>query len=278
MGSFAPAAATWLARLDLLRNVVRQEVIRRQLATVTGSPGQALDVGAGQGTQAVALAAEGWSVDAADPDPSMRAALRARLDSAPCEIRDRVRVLDIGLEDLLTRHSRRQEATQLRDTYDLVMCHGVLMYLDDPDPAVVALAARTGPAGAVSLVARNAPAMAWRPALRGDWPGVTAMLAELERAAAESRDPRYRNEIGVMARADDVEHLRVLLAREGLPRSRWFGVRVATDGVAVNAPVPDDPADLAALLDAEEALGRTDPYRRLATLFHLVAWRGASAS
>ncbi len=37
--------------------------------------------------------------------------------------------------------------------------------------------------------------------------------------------------------------------------------------------VPADPDELAALLDAEDALCRTDPYRRVATLFHVIARR-----
>ena len=260
---FAPAAATWVARLGLLRNVVRQEVVQRQLAGVLGQPGRALDVGAGQGTQAIALARDGWTVDAAEPDPDMRSRLSAALGAEPPEARARVRVGDAGLDEL----------DAMRQTYDLVLCHGVLMYLDSPDAAVASLAGRVAPGGAVSIVARNAQAMAWRPALRGDWPGVLAMLAELSAAAREGRDPLYRNEIGASARADNVEHITDVLAGSGLSRSTWFGVRVATDGVDVQTPVPGDQAELASLLDAEEALGRTDPYRRMATLFHVVAWR-----
>lgn len=260
---FAPAAATWVARLGLLRNVVRQEVVRRQLAGVLGRPGRALDVGAGQGTQAIALARDGWTVDASEPDPGMRSRLREALDAVPPAARSRVRVSDAGVEQL----------DGMRQTYDLVLCHGVLMYLDSPDAPLTSLAGRVAPGGAVSIVTRNAQAMAWRPALRGDWPGVLAMLAELSSAASEGRDPLYRNEIGASARADSVEHITDLLAGCGLARSTWFGVRVATDGVDVQTPVPEDQAQLASLLDAEEALGRTEPYRRMATLFHVVAWR-----
>jgi SAM-dependent methyltransferase len=223
---FAPAAPTWVARLGLLRNVVRQEVVRRQLTRVLGGKGHALDVGAGQGTQAIALARAGWTVDAAEPDPGMRSMLTAALDAVPSEARDRVRVCDAGVEDLDAMHL----------TYDLVLCHGVLMYLGSPDAPVASLAGRVAPGGVVSIVARNAHAMAWRPALRGDWPGVLAMLAELSSAASEERDPRYRNEIGVSARGDSVEHVIGLLAAAGLERSTWFGVRVA--GSTCRRPSP----------------------------------------
>lgn len=264
---FAPAATTWVARLGLLRNVVRQEVVRRQLLGLVGPPGRAIDVGAGQGTQALALASAGWMVDAAEPDPGMRATLEAALATAPSEVQARVAVLDAGLDDL----------GEVEPAYDLVLCHGVLMYLDSSDAAILSLARLAAAGGAVSIVARNAPAIAWRPALRGDWAAVQAMLAELASAASERRDPRYRNEIGVSARADRVEHVSARLAAAGLTRSTWFGVRVATDGVDVDTPIPSGPGELASLLDAEEALGRTDPYRWLATLFHVIAWRDEAA-
>jgi S-adenosylmethionine-dependent methyltransferase len=264
---FAAGSAAWLARLGSLRNVVRQEVVRRQLQVALPPPGgRVLDVGAGQGTQAIALARQGFAVDAVEPDAGMREALADTLAREPDEaVVGRVRLFPGGLDDVA--------ALGRSGGYQLVLCHGVLMYLDSPDQAVATLCAQVAPGGALSVVARNGAAIAWRPAVRGDWPGVLSMLEELDSAAQEGRDPRYRNEIGVEARADSVEHVAALAAAEGLLDSEWFGVRVATDGVAVEAPVPADTAELAALLDAEEALGRTDPYRRMGTLFHLVARR-----
>ena len=54
----------------------------------------------------------------------------------------------------------------------------------------------------------------------------------------------------------------------------WYGIRTFTDGVAVDTPVPEDPAELAEILAVEERLGRTEPYRRMGTLMHLVGRRG----
>jgi hypothetical protein len=53
---------------------------------------------------------------------------------------------------------------------------------------------------------------------------------------------------------------------------QWYGVRVASDDVPVDTPPPDGP-ELAALLDVEERLGSTDPYRSLGTLVHIIASR-----
>jgi hypothetical protein len=58
------------------------------------------------------------------------------------------------------------------------------------------------------------------------------------------------------------------LASHGLTVRAWYGVRVFTDLAASDAPPP---ADLEALLACEERAGRTDPYRGVAALTHLVA-------
>jgi SAM-dependent methyltransferase len=224
-----------------------------------------LDVGAGQGTQALGLAARGHVVTAVEPDERMReaflsyaAGLAAAYESMT------VTLVAGGLEDLDTVFGEEQ--------YDVVLCHGVLMYLPESAPAVRSLARRVATGGLLSLVTRNGRAMGWRPALRGDWRAALAMLDEIEAAARQHRDARYLNEIGVAARADTLESLTAHCAQAGLTIEGWYGVRVASDGVPVDTPTPE-PEVLEVLLDVEERLGRIDPYRHLGTLLHVVARR-----
>jgi hypothetical protein len=120
------------------------------------------------------------------------------------------------------------------------------------------------------LVFRNADGIAMRPALRRDWAEMHALLDSAGRSAT------YTNEIGVHARADRLSDVEAVLGSAGLRTQAWYGVRVATDGVPFDEPVPADPADLEAMLAAEERLGRTDPYRQVATLTHLVSIRPAA--
>jgi SAM-dependent methyltransferase len=66
------------------------------------------------------------------------------------------------------------------------------------------------------------------------------------------------------------------LAQRRLAVSQWYGVRIFTDMVASDTGLPDE-ATLEALLNAEERAGRTDPYRHVAALLHVIAERdGAS--
>jgi SAM-dependent methyltransferase len=82
--TFGGGRPAWLGRLDKVRNVVRQEMISRQLDKHLGMPpARVLDVGAGQGTQSIRLARQGHQVLAVEPDPDMRAAFRAALGTEP---------------------------------------------------------------------------------------------------------------------------------------------------------------------------------------------------
>ncbi len=144
--------------------------------------------------------------------------------------------------------------------FDAVLCHGVLMYLDDPEPLVGALCDLTAPAGVVSIVAKNAEVMAMRHAHDGDWAG----------AIAAFESDRQVNGLGVDTRGDRIDHLSALLADRGVEPTAWYGVRLFTDGWTPDRP-DSDPEDL--VLQAELLASRRDPYRRLSRLFHLVGRR-----
>jgi SAM-dependent methyltransferase len=258
--SFEGGRGAWLARLGKLRNVTRQELVSRQLAAhLPTAPARVVDVGAGQGTQSLRLAALGHHVVAVEPDPSMRTELEATLAARAGEGLS-VQVDAGGLGSL--------PAEVTSAAYDVVLCQGVLMYLAESPPALAELAALVAPGGLLSLVFRNAEGMALRPAIRRDWDEVHALLDQ-----ADGPNPVYRNEIGVDARADHLSAVEAVLARNGLVTEDWYGVRIATDSADADEPAPSDPAELAAMLAAEERLGRTDPYRRLATLLHLLSRR-----
>lgn len=265
-GSFGVARARWLGGLGNVRNVVRQEMISRQLGRhLPEAPGRVLDVGAGQGTQSLRLARAGHRVVAVEPDPDMRAQLQAALHAEPGTAGERVRVVAGSLGDL--------GSSVPAGPYDAVLCLGVLMYLDDSRPAITELAGYVAPGGLLCVAVRTAVSAVWRPAGRQDWPAALEALEESAAARAQGRDMRYRNEIGAPARADDVDALTEVAARSGLELVRWYGVRVAVDLAELDPPAPADPGQLAALLDVEERLGATDPYRQLAQLAHLILRR-----
>lgn len=261
--TFGVGRPAWLGRLGHVRNVVRQEMISRQLDRhMPKHPARVLDVGAGQGTQSIRLARAGHHVLAIEPDPDMRTAFRAALGTEPGQVRDRVILRDGSVGSLA--------AATGGEVYDIALLMGVLMYLPASPPVIAELAAHVVPGGFIALAVRTTTSALWRPAARQDWQAALAAFDEHDTAQVERRDMRYINEIGTPARADDLETLTATAAAAGLELENWYGVRIAVDMEELDPAPPSDPSQLAALLDVEERLGATDPYRQLGQLAHLI--------
>lgn len=245
---FVAGEARWRARLGTLRQVVRQELVARQLAEhLAAPPLRVLDVGCGQGTQAMRLARLGHDVTGVDSSETLLADLAA--ESAG------VRMIRGDVLDVATLCPP--------GTFDVVLCHGVLMYFPDPEPLLGELTRMVAPGGLLCLLVRNGDGLAMRPGLLGDW---TTAWRAFDGSA-------YDNRIGVTARADRVTELTAALAGHGLTVDTWYGVRVFSDTAPDDAPLPDGDT-LTALLDCEERAGATDPYRGVAALAHVIARRG----
>ncbi|WP_455361707.1 class I SAM-dependent methyltransferase [Streptomyces sp. SYSU K21746] len=244
-----------------LRNTVRQELVARQVDEQlaarfpVGQRLRVLDVGMGQGTQALRLARAGHRVTGLESDAGMLAAARDALDGEPAGIRERVRLIEGDGRDTGVHF--------LPGSFDVVLCHGVLMYVREPDAMLAGLARMLAPGGLLSLLVRNADALVMRPGLSGDWP--TAL-------AAFDTDA-YTNRLGLEVRADRLDALTRTLAGIGAPLHAWYGVRVFTDTAPSDAELPAA-RELERLLAAEDRAGRTDPYRRVAALIHLCGVRG----
>ncbi|MFB8142969.1 MULTISPECIES: methyltransferase domain-containing protein [Streptomyces] len=213
-----------------------------------------LDVGMGQGTQALRLARAGHSVTGLESDAEMLASARAALAGEPEGIRERVRLIEGDGRDTGVHF--------LPGSFDVVLCHGVLMYVEEPDPMLAGLARMLAPGGLLSLLVRNADALAMRPGLAGDF---GAALAAFDTAA-------YTNRLGLTVRADRLDALRATLAGIAAPLHAWYGVRVFTDNVGNDVELPAE--ELERVLTLEDRAGRTDPYRGVAALLHLCGVRG----
>jgi S-adenosylmethionine-dependent methyltransferase len=249
MASFESGERLWVERLGNLRNVVRQELIARQLADHVVPGMSVLDVGCGQGTQGVRLAQGGCVVTGVDPSAELLDRFSTSADLAEVA----VELLHGTLDDLDSLLGSRR--------FDLVCAHGVLMYIGNRTAAVAQLADRvSGPDGRLSITVRNGHALAMRPGLRGDW---NAAIAAFD---AEG----YINEVGVEARADRLEDVSADLKHVGMEIVSWSGVRVFNDAVSADAAPPRG-IELEKLLDAEDLAGRRDPYRWMASQLHVVA-------
>jgi len=107
---FADAEVKWTDRLGTLRNVVRQDLIARQLAEHVAGGESVLDVGCGQGTQAIRLARRGCRVVGVDPSPQLLVRLNSDAASAGVDIE----TITAELDELNRRWGRATSTSCVR--------------------------------------------------------------------------------------------------------------------------------------------------------------------
>lgn len=251
--------ARWAAGLGSARTRIRHELVWRQLQPhVQDFPtdGVAVDVGCGQGTQVVQLARAGLTVIGIDPSDELLDRARGAVAAEPPDVQDRVTLIRGHLDPDIGLHVEESAPPPA----DIVICHGVLMYLPSLDAGISAIRPLIGPHGLLSILTRNQYGIAMRAGMERRW----------DAAIAGFDADRYTNRLGIQdVRAHRPDHVAELVERHGLTVQAWYGVRLFSDHWE-NAP-PDNNFD--ALLNAELQAGSRDPYRHLTALTHTVARR-----
>jgi S-adenosylmethionine-dependent methyltransferase len=207
----------------------------RQLHDRTGR-GQldVLDLGGGTGGLAVALAARGHRVLVVDPSPDALAALERR--AADAGVADHVR-------------SVQGDAATLGEVVgaaaaDLVCCHEVLEYVEDPADAVAAVVRAVRPGGVVSLLAAQRSAAVVARALTGRFAEAAQVLDDPD-GRWGAADP--------LPRRFDAAALVALVEAAGLVVRHVQGVRLFSDLVA--EALLEGEESRAALTDLERRVG-----------------------
>ncbi len=262
---FASATARWEAKLGNVRDLVRQELVARHLMLHLPEPTttmRILDVGCGQGTQSIRLAARGYHVTGVDPSDELLD--RARADAARAlsgpEI-DRVNFRKGTLESL-GGDSASDGTPGSRSQFDVVCCHGVLMYLPSLSEAMQQLIGLVAPGGILSVLTRNQSGIAMRAGMSRRWQAAIDGFAQTH----------YDNRLGVTSvRADSPSDVVAAAEASGARCIAWYGVRLFTD----HWDDTFDVDDLDTLIEAEYTASLHDPYKQLCALTHAV-FRNAS--
>jgi S-adenosylmethionine-dependent methyltransferase len=242
-----------------VKGYVRTYVLHQQLMEhLPPPPAPVLDVGGGAGHQSFPLAQAGYDVTLLDPSPAMLDKARERLQRLTRDSQRRVTLLEADGENA-------DEAVDGR-RFDAVLCHGVLGYVEQPEPLVDQLCRCTAAGGVVSIMTGNAKATAVQPALEQRWDDALAAF-----------DVRTGiGVLGVRGRADTVEEVSELVKSHGVEPLRWYGVWLFVDWLEFSGVQLDrsDSEQVAATAAVELEASRRDPYRQLSRVFHLVGRKG----
>ncbi|RVX39494.1 methyltransferase family protein [Nonomuraea polychroma] len=247
--------AEGVTRTPAVRTAVVWDALRSVLAERTAATGREtldiVDAGGGTGGFAVPLAARGHTVTVVDPSPDSLAALERRAKEK-----------GVGVSALQGDAADLGELLN-RDSTDLVLCHSVLEYVEDPISALTAVAGVLRRGGAVSVLAANPVASAIHRALVGHFDEARAVLDDPAGSWGD-RDPTPRR--------FTAETLEELLIATGFAVGAIHGVRVFADLVPSRL-VDGEPGAAEALVALEQAAATHPVLRDIATQLHVLGHR-----
>ena len=256
---FRTGAAKYAAYLETPEGRLRLDLtfanLQDFLPQAVGSM-RALDIGGGTGAIAVRLAQLGLHVTVLDTSTEMLG--RAQLAAQKVGVTEKI--------DL-----KQGDATQLATlfsagSFDLVLCHNVLEYVDDP-VAVLTAAVRglRGASSIISVLVRNQAGEVLKAAIQeGDLPG-----AERNLTAEWGNESLYGGRVRLFAAVN----VRDMMSKTSLTLVAERGVRVLSDYLPPRISRNDE---YKRILDLESKLGRRPEFAAVARYTHVIARRGGS--
>jgi S-adenosylmethionine-dependent methyltransferase len=231
-----------------------QERLAQQPGAYPEQRARIVDIGGGTGGFAVRLAAQGHAVTVVDPSPDALAALDRR--AAESDVSDLVTGVQGDVADL----AEHVGGTAHDGVVDVVLCHGVLEVVPDPDDALRAIAEVLRPGGLLSLLVAQRHAAVITRAMAGHFQQALDLL--------DQRAPQGRT-----GRRYTYDELAALVGGAGFTVDSVHAVRVFTDLVP-GSLLDLEPGAPAALVELEQAVATRPEYLPLATQVHLLAHRG----
>lgn len=214
---------------------------------------EVLDIGGGTGGFAVPLAEAGHRVTVLDPSPDALAALGRRV--AEANVATRVRAVQGDADNVA--------AVAGADQFDLVLCHGVLEYTDDPAGALKSAVAALRPSGVASLLVANRNAVVFARAISGNLAAARHALGDPDGRWGPS-DP--------LPRRFDPDEFVALVRAAGARVLATHGVRVFSDLVP-STVIEGEVLSREDLVALESAVAEHPAFRAIATQLHVLAAR-----
>lgn len=247
------------ARPRLVWDVLREVAAAR--AAETGR--QALDivdVGGGTGGLAVQFAALGHNVTVVDASPDALAAAQRRAAEAAARLA--AVQWDAGGVDGVVGTAAA----------DLVICHNVLEYVEEPADAMAAIARVLRPSATVSVLAANAVAAVLHRALAGRFAEARLMLSRVGSGPGAAPGRGRGADDATAIRRFTLAELTTLIEGAGLRPGAAHGLRIFS-GLVPGVLLDGDAGTAEALRALEEAAATVPPLRDIAAQLHVLGHR-----
>lgn len=201
-----------------------------------------LDIGGGQGQFSLTLAEQGAKVSLCDISDEMLKLARDQFAAA-------------NLTLTAQRCSLQDAAETFPDTYDIVLNHAVLEWLENPFEALPLLAEKVKAGGVLSLMFYNLHGHQWRQIMNG------------RTHAPKESNPRLRKEGNAPQHPLDPDAIQTALEALGFELIRWRGIRCVHDHMhqKIRERIGQD-----AVNKSDLEVGLQEPYRRLGRYVHFL--------
>jgi len=241
-------------RERLVLHHLEQELQRR-------TPGRkVLDAGGGTGGYALALAQQGYDVCLLDFSEQMLEVARQQLLSEDPVAVERIEFCCLAVQDLFTRFDSGQ--------FDVVLCHTLLEYLEQPMHALCDLAGVLKVGGVMSLLLANPGSEVWTAAL---------LKKDPHRALRALSGPVDNTDLfGLPRRTVPFESVYREFELTEVQPAAEYGVRIFADYVP--RELLADEEFMEGLWQLELAASELPPYADMARYRHIVAVRGYDLS
>ena len=231
---------------DSPKGLLRLAVLKRDFALLPKAPSrEVLDVGAGQGQFGLWLAEQGHKVTLTDVSETMLTQAQQNAVGLSCRHKPKFALCDLWCLG---------EAVGCQQ-FEVVTCHAVLEWLENPMAAIDHLWRCVVPGGYLSLLFYNVHGLVFKNLLRSNYKKVLAGDVKGQKGSLTPINPLAPNDV--------IAHMARLQGRL-LCHS---GVRVFHDYILDAVDQQRDPESVMAL---ELTLSQQDPYRGLGRYVHII--------
>lgn len=239
---------------ESVRGYVRYELTHQNLGDlVCGEALKVADIGGGAAVDAAWLAEQGHDVTIVEPAIDQITEAKKRITNLPAQVSHNIRILQGTADDILDRGHEAK--------YDLVLSHGVAMYLRDPEAFVSQLFQLAKPGGYVSLLEKGFHGTEQRLLREQNW-------ADLRYLQRHHKMPL--NRMGREVHAFLPAQLESMIKKARGKVIEWSGVRFASD--TIDQPLTDfDQETLDLIVETEARQGSNKAIRGQGQMLHFIA-------